>query len=187
VRGDGGRVGSLKEHRRRGRALDAEIDALHRKITLEQLAMDAKAFPRESLEGCETGLVLFCGAFLGVNDAIHFAQAGIQTVCVDTNADSLATMRTLYPEEWEFVQSDAWKYAEAARDLGLTWDAVSVDTWTGDASRRSMETLELWTAIANRLVAVTVGERDTWQTPRGWHSWTQQRSEKADWLVLERA
>lgn len=156
-------------------------------MTLEHVAMDAKAFPRQNLAGCETGLVLFCGAFLGVNDAIHFAQAGIPTVCVDTNAESLAVMRELYPEEWEFVQSDAWKYAAAARDLGLTWDAVSVDTWTGDQSRRSMESLELWTAITERFLAVTVGARDTWETPAGWHSWTIERSPTADWLCLERA
>jgi hypothetical protein len=156
-------------------------------LTLEHVATNAKAFPRENLEGCETGLVLFCGAFLGVNDAIHFAQAGIPTVCVDSNDYLLAAMRGLYPEDWEFVHSDAWRYAEAARDLGLTWDAVSVDTWTGDASARSMESLELWTAIAERLVVVTLGQADTWVTPAGWRAWTVERSDKADWLCLERA
>jgi hypothetical protein len=156
-------------------------------MTLEHVAMDAKAFPRENLEGCETGLVLFCGAFLGVNDAIHFAQAGIHTVCVDTNADSLAAMRSLYPEDWEFIQADAWKYAEAARDLGLTWDAVSVDTWTGDASARSMDSLELWASLANRIVAVTAGADDLWSVPDGWSAFCMERSLKADWLVLERA
>jgi hypothetical protein len=156
-------------------------------LTLEHVAMDAKAFPREKLEGCETGLVLFAGAFLGTNDAIHFASAGIPTVCVDTDRDALERMRDLYPEMFEFVQADAWQYAEAARDLGLTWDAVSVDTWTGDASARSMESLELWTAIAERLVVATIANTDTWITPEGWSAWTQTRSERAAWLILERA
>jgi hypothetical protein len=158
-------------------------------MTLEHVAMDAKAFPRENLEGCETGLVLFAGAFLGVNDAIHFAQAGIPTVCVDTNAKALETMRRLYPEEWEFVEADAWRYAEAARDLGLTWDAVSVDPWTGDAMNRVRSDLELWAALAECVLVVGVdNEVPEAMLPRDWEArGYHERSAIADWLVLERS
>lgn len=156
-------------------------------LTLERVAQRATIFPHELLEGCETGLVLFAGAFMGANDAIHFACAGVETICVDTDAKALEAMRELYPPDWEFIQADAWTYAEAARDLGLTWDAVSVDTWTGDQSRRSMESLELWTSIAERLVVVTMGSADRARVPVGWTWGMQERSDKASWLILERA
>src|SRR3990172_9872911 len=112
-------------------------------LTLEHVAMQARPYPTELLEGCETGLVLFAAAFLGHNDAIHFAEAGITTSCVDIDSEGLAEMRELYPDSWAFVTVDAWHFAEACASEGVQWDAVSVDTFSGDATRRSLDSLEL--------------------------------------------
>ena len=129
--------------------------------TLEHVAGQARPYPAHLLEGCESGLVLFSAAFLGHNDAIHFAEAGLVTTCIDTDADRLHEMRELYPEQWAFVNTDAYAYAEAARHEELTWDAVSVDTFTGPMTRRSLDSLELWCSLAERLVTATVTNRDS--------------------------
>lgn len=122
--------------------------------TLEHVAQEARPYPTHLLTDCETGLCLFAAAFLGHNDAIHFAEAGIKTTCVDVDGDRLEIMADLYPEEWHFVCRDAWTFARHHRDKGHTWDVVSVDTFTGDAMDRSMESLDLWLSLATRAVVV---------------------------------
>jgi hypothetical protein len=75
---------------------------------LEAVSRVARPFPAWLLNGCETGLCLFAAAFLGHNDAIHFARAGIQTTCVDKDAARIEKMIDLYPRDWEFLTTDAW-------------------------------------------------------------------------------
>ena len=123
--------------------------------TLEHVAEQARPYPAHLLDGCETGLCLFAAAFLGHNDAIHFAEAGLHTTCIDIDEDRLGEMRELYPSEWEFAVFDAWDYARRpalgpylGRRLGrhVYWLAHGY----------ALVSLELWMAIANRLVTVTV-------------------------------
>jgi len=121
---------------------------------LARLCAQARPFPFEALEGCETGLCLFAAAFGGVNDAVHFAMSGLRTTCVDRDGEALERMRAAYPEDWSFVDADAWTFAEAARSEELSWDAVCVDPFTGDAMVRALETLELWRALADRVLIV---------------------------------
>lgn len=158
--------------------------------TLEAVALEARVYPADLLAGCETGLVLFSAAFLGHNDAIHFAISELETTCVDTDRDRLEQMRELYPEHWAFVAADAWTYAQTAAELGSTWDVVSLDPFTGDAMRRVLEDLELWTSIANRLVIVgttTLGTAFA-DIPAGWRSAGRvERAQGVYWLILERA
>jgi len=160
--------------------------------SLEQIATQARPYPVPMLRGAESALVLFAAAFLGHNDAIHFAQqSGLRATCVDTDAERLEEMRALYAKcpGWEFVEADAWTYAEAARREDVTFDVVSLDPFTGDAMERVLQSLELWTALANDVVIVgtDAGIPDD-LIPYGWVSWGYvNRSAGAEWLILARS
>lgn len=151
--------------------------------------MEKRPYPAELLEGCESGLILFAAAFLGHNDAIHFAEAGVPNVTlVDVDGERLEEMKSLYRSRvWSFVEADAWTYAEACREYDLMFDAVSVDTFTGSALERSLGDLEAWTSIARRFVTVTATHEASWRLPRGWNSRIMRRSSTAYWLILEPA
>jgi hypothetical protein len=153
---------------------------------LEAISRVARPYPAWLLDGCETGLCLFSAAFLGHNDAIHFARAGIRTVCVDVSANRLRDMREIYPDDWVFVPADAWAFAEAVV-LGDKWDAVSVDTWRGDAERRSLDSLDLWCSLANNVVTVTHTTGLDYTVPDGWNARLFERAPNVNWLVLTRA
>jgi hypothetical protein len=156
-----------------------------RERELVRIAQVARPYPVDLLEGCETGLVLFAAAFLGVNDAVHFAEAGLETTCVDTDLERLTAMAQLYPRSWRWHPGDAWEYAAKRFERGDTFDAVSVDTFTGDAELRSLASLDLWTGIANRVVTVTLtGEPPP--PPEGWKDSLFERADGVYWLVLER-
>jgi len=155
---------------------------------LDVISRQARPYPADLLEDCSTGLVLFAAAYLGHNDAIHFARKQLTTVCVDTDARKLMDMQALYPSYWRFVRADAWTFAEQAAERGDSWDAVSVDTYTGDATDRSLQTLGLWCAIANQVVTATITTDVTpGPAPTGWRvSGVHPRSDRASWLVLTR-
>lgn len=154
--------------------------------TLEHVAMNARPYPTEILEGCETGLCLFSAAFLGHNDAIHFAEAGLRTTCVDTNAGRLEEMSELYPRNWQWRWEDAWTFAQRAEALGWQWDAVSADTFTGDVEIKSLRSLDLWCSLARKALTVTLTEGKTYDVPKGWISNLYERAEGVYWLVLSR-
>jgi hypothetical protein len=164
---------------------------------LEPISRAAKAYPVHLLNYGETGLCLFAAAFLGKNDAIHMARMGMRVTCVDTDAAKLGSMERHYPADWTFIVGDAWDVAENAlllcRDAGgfdsptPMYDVVSVDTFTGDATDRSIETLDLWCSLAHRLVTATVGKGQAWTAPDGWEGALFDRGgHLADWLVLTR-
>ena len=155
--------------------------------SLEHVAMEKRPYPAELLAGCESGLCLFAAAFLGHNDVIHFAEAGIPDVTlVDVDGERLREMNELYRDKrWQFIEADAFGFARASRILGTKWDAVSVDTFTGSALERSLGDLEQWTSIARRFVTVTATRDASYRVPRGWRSSIHWRSTDAYWLVLE--
>jgi hypothetical protein len=154
---------------------------------LEAVSRVARPFPAWLLNGCETGLCLFAAAFLGHNDAIHFARAGIQTTCIDKDAARIEKMIDLYPRDWEFLTTDAWGFSDDSRAHGDHWDAVSVDTWRGDAERRSLDSLDLWCSLANKLVTVTHTTGLDYVVPDGWNARLFERAHNVNWLVLTRA
>ena len=150
---------------------------------LEELEARSRPFPFAALEGCMDGLCLFSSAFLGVNDAVHFAMSGVQTTCVDRDGERLREMKRLYPESWTFIQADAWTFAEAMRDEELAWDAVCVDPFTGDAMDRAWETLELWRSLSRR-VLIMGADRAALQRP--WAGWVSvvDRAPGVYWVVF---
>jgi hypothetical protein len=156
--------------------------------SLEHIAMQARPYPAHLLEGCETGLVLFAAAFLGHNDAIHFAEAEIEEVwCVDIDAMRLDEMCPLYPAHWSFRHADAWEYARIHSEVGSQYDVVSADTFTGPAMRRSLDSLDLWCSLARKVVTVTYTSGEAYEVPEGWRESLYERATNVYWLVLERA
>jgi hypothetical protein len=153
---------------------------------LDRISREARPYPAYLLKTGWSGLALFAAAYLGHNDSIHFARNEMRGWCVDTDAEKLAKMRESYPPHWIFVKQDAWEFAALARGSGLMWDVVSVDTFTGDASKRSMETIDLWCSLARHVVTATMGRTDSVMVPQGWRAEHFERSARADWLVLQR-
>jgi len=152
---------------------------------LDDLSRQATPYPAYLLDSAETGLCLFAAGFLGINDAIHMARNDLNVTCVDTDAYKLEQMANLYPVWWEFHTADAWDYAKAAEGRHQKWDVVSIDTFLGDATQKSLSTLDLWCAIAERAVTATIGTQIP-ETPDGWKAERFPRSFRADWLVLNR-
>lgn len=153
---------------------------------------DRALYPVHLLEGCRTGLCLFAAAFLGLNDAAHFEEAGVQTTCVDTDAERLGQMSFYYPRDWKFIPYDAWEFARGARELTgppAQWDAVSVDPFTGDTMDAVLWSLDLWTSLARKFVTVGMpaGARLAGDAGPDWKASILPRSATASWLVLERA
>ncbi len=154
--------------------------------SVELIADDARPYPAHLLEGLATGVCLFGAAYLGHNDAVHFWEHGLATQVVDVDFDRMAQMRRLYPDDWNFVVMDAWQYAEGCVANEIAFDAVSVDCYTGDAEQRALETLELWTELANELVTVTIATGSRFTVPKGWRSGHMRRGYRASWLILRR-
>jgi hypothetical protein len=156
-------------------------------VTLDELRHRAAPYPAEIPRGRESALVLFGAAFLGVNDAIHMAGAGMTAVTVvDTDAERLETMRRLYPDEWDFHAVDAFAFVEAQRDAGTRYDVVSADPFTGLMQRCRAE-LPAFCALARHAVVLGAEREQELDPPDGWRCRRAARSELADWIVLEPA
>lgn len=154
--------------------------------TLTHVAQEARPYPTYLLEGAHSGLCLFSAAFYGHNEAIHFALEGLHTTCVDIDGEKLEAMADLYPKEWLFICRDAWDFAEKHAADGDRWDIVSVDTFRGNATERSLKSLDLWCSLANKAVVATLELGQTYETPEGWTAHTFQRNSEVFWLVLTR-
>lgn len=153
---------------------------------LDRISAEAEPYPADMLQGCDTGLCLFSAAFGGRNDAIHFARYGLTTTCVDRDSARLEQMREVYPDDWTFLVSDAWDFAETCVAEDVWFDAVSVDTFLGVACDRSLESLDLWCSLARKCVTVTVPTGPSPPVPSGWRGYVYKRSWRASWLVMQR-
>jgi hypothetical protein len=155
---------------------------------LDRISRNATPYPGDMLPQGGTGLCLFAAAFLGVNDSIHMARKDMTVTCVDHDADRLNEMAGLYPDDWTFHTGDAWEFAHHAWSEGRRWDVVSVDTFTGGDTRRSLRQLDQWCDLANRAVTATVANVQTNHvySPDGWRMSFYPRSPIASWLVLRR-
>ena len=153
---------------------------------LSDVSRDARAYPVHLLREGGSGLCLFAARFYGINDAIHMKRNEMALTLVDV-APRVLEMRLMY--ECAAVQTDAWEFAEWSRDQGEQWDAVSVDTYTGDATTRSLGDLELWCSLAHDVVTCTHVTGQPYTVPEGWRDWLFERNPRGgiNWLVLERA
>ena len=152
---------------------------------LSDVSRDARAYPVHLLREGGTGLCLFAARFYGINDAIHMARNEMDITLVDISGRVLE-MRDMY--DCTAAMWDAWEFAEDARGRGETWDAVSVDTYTGDATTRSLGDLELWCSLARDVVTCTHVTGQPYTVPDGWKDWLFERNPRGgiNWLVLER-
>lgn len=155
---------------------------------LDAISREATPFPAYLLPTRGTALSLFAAAFLGVNDAIHFARQDMIATCVDIDGERLDEMADIYPYDWDFVVADAWAFAEEAAREGRRWDVVSVDTYTGVATDRSLQTLDLWCSLADHAVAATLPRKsmDERFDVAGFSTIMFPRSPLAAWLVMIR-
>ena len=152
---------------------------------LAGIRQNAGPYPVDLLEGCETALLLFGAGFLGLNDGIHIADAGLDAFVIDIDREKLEHMVKLYPKTWTFCEADAWWFAE---NVNAQFDVVSVDNYTGDAEVPVLASLPLWCSLARKVVTVTKTRKNIQHSiPHGWEPSIVERSSRADWLVLERA
>ncbi len=159
------------------KVLEAPLDAISR---------DAREYPAHLLRQGGNGLCLFAARFFGINDAIHMARAEMELTLVDT-APRVVEMADMYG--CAAYQTDAWEFAQAARDAGDQWDAVSVDCYTGDAGTRAVSTLDLWCSLARDVVTCTHVNGQQYVLPDGWTDGLMERNPRngVNWLVLTRA
>jgi hypothetical protein len=153
----------------------------------QRINEQARPYPSYLIPEAGTALSLFAAGFLGWNDAIHFARAGLTCECVDTDKERLREMSTIYPSGWSFHVEDAWAFATRAALDGREWDVVSVDPFFGDAADQALHDLGLWTTIATKLLTLTVPADHEPDEVEGWNSSLFPRSGKASWLVMTRA
>lgn len=152
---------------------------------LDAISREARDYPAHLLPFGGTGLCLFAARFYGVNDAVHMARMGMEITLVDLS-ERVLEMGSMY--ECAAHQTDAWEFAEAASMTGEHWDAVSVDTYTGDAATRSMSTLNLWCSLARYVVTATHVRGMEYTVPDGWRDDLFLRNPRGgvNWLVLTR-
>jgi hypothetical protein len=151
---------------------------------LDRISREAREYPAYLLRQGGTGLCLFAARFYGVNDAVHMARAEMTLTLVDLS-ERVIEMGEMYGARvW---RGDAWMFAEDYRGKE-TWDAVSVDTYTGDAATRSLASLELWCSLAKDVVTCTHVSGQPYTVPDGWTGALFPRNERKsiNWLVLTR-
>ena len=152
---------------------------------LAELSAEARAYPVHLLREGGSGLCLFAARFFGVNDAINMARNSMELTLVDTS-DRVLEMGEMY--ECSAHVADAWEFAEEMQGEASEWDAVSVDTYTGDICRRSLDSLELWCSLARDVVTATHVLGMPYTVPDGWSDSLFDRNPKngVNWLVLTR-
>ncbi len=128
---------------------------------------DAALYPADALDGLSTAFMGFCAAFLGRQDCVQVADAGLDAVCVDIDQPRLDLMRPLYPSGWEFVHADVFNYAQMRYAQGGRWDVVSLDPPT-NLFQDVADTANLWCSMARRVVILGSGFHTVVDEPNGW-------------------
>jgi hypothetical protein len=132
--------------------------------TMSEVRDDPQRFPRSALPDSGTALCVFAAEWHGRQDAYWLAEAGLQTTCVDLNAQKLDEMKRIYPDDWEFVTEDAFAYLPAG-----TFDVVTLDPFTGDPMERCHRDLKHWCGMAN--LTVIMGSTASQRIPKGPPGW----------------
>lgn len=136
-------------------------------LTLVRSEADTALYPSDALDGLTTAFMGFCAAFLGRQDCVPVADAGLDAVCVDIDEPRLDEMRPLYPAGWQFVHADVFNYAAMRYAQGARWDVVSLDPPT-NLFQEVADEAELWTGLARRAVVLGTGNWTVLEEPAGW-------------------
>lgn len=146
-----------------------------------------KTYPVELLADCGDALILFAAGFLGRQDGIWIADAGLPAVCVDLRLELLHEMAAIYPPEWQFVHGDV--YDLLGLDALPTADLVSVDCPSGHFDRCA-DLLDQICALARRHVVIGCGVDTEIFPPAGWTLEPKRRRSSfaggTFWAVLRR-
>jgi hypothetical protein len=124
-------------------------------------------YPRERLKGVSSALMGFCAAFMGRQDCIWVADAGIKATAVDTELEHLELMRVAYPDGWEFVNADVYDYAAKRYAEGVSYDLVSLDPSTNQFGEVAA-LCALWCSIADKCVIFGTDQDTEINPPFGW-------------------
>ena len=121
---------------------------------LEDLRTSAqKAFPIRRLHGCRSAISFFCAQFYGKNDIIHIYRMGVPNVTiVDLDGAKLATMKTLYPCGWDFVEGNAFEICKSLSAESRKFDLVTCDPYSSLAREVSWDNFDLFISISNRFL-----------------------------------
>lgn len=125
---------------------------------LEEIRREANAdtFPCELLAGAESAACFFAAGFLGRQDVIHVANAGVKRVVVcDRDEEKLTEMQRRYPEGWRFELGDAYTVAPRLAIAGELFDVVTVDPWS-NGIRNAWHELPTWLAITRKHLVLGV-------------------------------
>jgi hypothetical protein len=162
--------------------------------TLEDLKTNDGNYPHSVLVGCETALVVFAAGFLGQQDAVWIADAGLRATLVDEDAAKLNYMRGLYPDDWKYHCADAYAWCSATEQAILTtspngqWDIVSLDPWTNQFDRCA-DMIATWCRLARHAVIIGTGTDTVVEPPAGWEVTDVRKRTDYDggvfWTVLE--
>lgn len=131
-----------------------------------ELDAESMTYPRHLLAECASALLLFCSGRMGAADG-HWVRDErlIDVTAVDWDEKTLEPFRAAYPDEWTYVQADAFAWAATA---GRRWDLVSADVPSQYADRLD-ETLPMWCERAELFVTVTMmGDKPLPRVPAGW-------------------
>ena len=132
---------------------------------------DDRSFPTGVLRDCKTALVLFSSAWYGKQDAYYVAAAGLRATCVDIRNDNFEDMERLYPDDWEFIQDDAYEFV---RQTHRRWDVVTVDCPSGHF-QKCADLLPLLCRLARVTVILGSGVDTRLVPPEGWRVVTRNR------------
>lgn len=159
--------------------------------TFEQIREERRGdlYPRHLLVGCQNALVLFAAGFYGANDAYWIAEAGLEAICVDIDAEKLAVMKELYPRNWRFVQNDYLGYLNTL-PTQFRYDVVSVDCPSSLIPHCATVDLPLLLAVTRKVLTVTTRPEfvpGIIERAKGFDvTTTRMRSATVCWAVLTR-
>lgn len=143
------------------------------------------SYPNLARLGSETALILFAAQWLGKQDAVWIADAGLQGTCVDVQPDKLRQMEAIYPDGWEFVCADVFPFTERT---DRSWDVVSIDC-PSNMFQECADLIERWCSLARDAVILGTGVGTMVTAPDGWAvSEVRKRSDYDGgvyWTVLE--
>ncbi len=122
-------------------------------------------YPVWALKGCETALIVFAAEFGGMNDAAWIADEGLRATCLDLNGEKLEAMRGMYPEDWSYVEGDAYTWADALSSV--RFDVVSLDPFTNHF-QKCADNIYAWCRMARNAVIVGTGRDTVIVSPPGW-------------------
>ena len=107
--------------------------------------------------GAKSAAVFFCAACYGKWDAIYYYDYKIPDVTlVDTDAEKLKAMASIYPEGWKYITADAFDYAGRCLWEGRKFDVVSCDPFTNLVPRVLINDFDKFYSIANKYLVARV-------------------------------